>query len=120
MTTNKPDTWYVQKGVELADGWTTRPHNVELIIESMGGYAGSWRDPELQDALAAQLVRQVLSAGHQWCCETNVDPLGPPMTIRIWRADGGCFESEGTDRDSMDYIRAIVDSKVLSDELEGE
>ena len=56
---NKPDTWYVQKAVELADGWYDRGN--EFWHQNFGHLPYSYMflagNEPMRDALAAQLVR---------------------------------------------------------------
>lgn len=98
------DKQIIRKAVELADGWIIRPHNVELVIESLVGYAGTWRDQELRDALAAQLVRQVDDTSY---CE--IDIFRPCTGVQYKKEYTRAY---GTDR-TMNTLRAIVKSGVL-------
>ena len=83
---NKPDTWYVQKGVELL-GWDQGRY--EALIAKVG--------PDIvHDHIAAQLVRQYYAAVE---VEGSVNP------------DHYCVY----ERDPIGTIMMIVDSKVLSE-----
>ena len=108
---NKPDTWYVQKGVELADGW--------LAYDSFFAWPHSHHEchpydqdalpSHILDALAAQLARQ-----SEWtdnCAELNIRT----GEVELLRCDFKCFLICGPDR-TMNTIRCIVDSKVLEGE----
>ena len=57
---NKPDTWYMQKGAEIAIDWSAEPFGSQVMIscKDLEGSHPVWNLPETwQDALAAQLVR---------------------------------------------------------------
>ncbi len=104
------DQDYIRKAVELADGWAV--NKTGQTITSGGGYFGKVEDQEIQDALAAQLVRQidaldtkfVLMDGHGLIIIQDVNTIG----------DAVC-RVEGPDR-TMNTLKAIVDSGVLNKE----
>lgn len=101
-------TDYIKKAVELAEGWGFPSESQFLpgsppIAESPSGYMGAIEaTPELLDALAAQLVRQV-------------DALGD---LKLVVSDDAAYFTNikiisiGPDR-TMNTIKAIVDSGVL-------
>ena len=105
------DQDYIRKAVELADGWNEGPQGLAggPVMESRSGYKGSFREQELLDALAAQLVRQVEGREQQslWVFTDH-------SVVDFWV--GGAAENrgyaEGPDR-TMNTIKAIVDSGVL-------
>ena len=113
------DEEYIRKAVELADGWEWCDGGFEddNIIESLSGYRGSIiATPELKDALAAQLVRQVDAlethrveshAASVMVYETHY-PVNHAIAVR-----------HGPDR-TMNTIKAIVDSGVLTATKQGE
>lgn len=113
----------IRKAVELAHGWSFADTGFEDddIVESLSGYRGSiTATPELKDALAAQLVRQVdalddyiVSIGNEEQ-PNRVVIYGPKF--RLFRGkivDGG--DVDGPDR-TMNTLRVIVESKVLEAE----
>ena len=104
-------TDYIKKAVELAEGWGFPSESQFLpgsppIAESPSGYMGAIEaTPELLDALAAQLVRQVEGAGYGVCIQYGCVDLTKDMQVEsTW--------SGGPDR-TMNTIKAIVDSSVL-------
>ena len=118
MTTNKPDTWYVQRGVELADDFEIVSESDEWGVSiALPGHAEDMphivevRDglPRwMLDALAAQLVRQVDD-------EMAIQSVQTYQFRSVVTDSADTWSVEGPDR-TMNTIRAIVDSKVLEGE----
>ena len=108
------DNDYIRAAVKLADRWAIYMpgqfvnSNEGLAVESPCGYMGVLdATPELLDALAAQLVRQV-DAANKFHLATFVeftDIRSDNDLKRVARVEDG-------DR-TMNTIKAIVDSKVL-------
>lgn len=99
---------YIRKAVELADGWSIdkRGH----IHTALRGHFGFWEIQEIQDALAAQLVRQIDAPALDADLESTkfgVDLYLAPHSVKALVT----FECK-RDR-TMNTIKAIVDSKVL-------
>lgn len=118
LMTDKTDEWYLRKGVELADGFR---------VSTTGAGTPAWHGPDgfmvlvsglpttaYIDALAAQLRRQVrkLKQYHLTYSTTGEwirvsDSTGyPPIKVRT--------TAKGPD-ETMNTIKAIVDSGVLND-----
>lgn len=111
------DQEYILKAVELADGWRLNQFGQDLImVPGMAiGHVVKAGDPHaiVVDALAAQLRRQVNVTGKY------VVHIEPHMVIvcSISEKDGShrkVIETVADDGDeSMNTIKAVVDSKVL-------
>ena len=120
---NKPDTWYVQKGVELADGWEWNWGRAFSYINNMNcalwgdGHLSSEPKPWHLDILAAQLVEQVLDLTFDLSISIQGASFDAPgMWVEITDmqlSDTQRFEFDAKAHYSMNLIRAIVDSKVL-------
>ncbi len=116
------DDEYIRKAVELAEAW--RWHDDEDCPFIVGPFPlmdepANEASQIVLDALAAQLVRQVDAlGGDQWVleshyrrsCVTECDLYGMPKYE---------FHGRGPDR-TMNTIRAIVDSGVLTEQDKGE
>ena len=100
------DAWYVQKGVELANGFSYEPNGKfkSYVTGPDMDYEIDVIPAHFKDALAAQLVRQVDAS--EYTFSSNVDHGASVGLIK---------HIEGQDR-TMNTIRAIVDSKVLEGE----
>lgn len=106
------DTTYIRKAVELADGFQRRGHMVMVY-----GEIRMWlNNPGKMylDALAAQLVRQVDATG-----KYTVTTYESTSTVLNTSPGHLWIEATGPDR-TMNTIKAIVDSGVLSTGEDGE
>ena len=107
------DTDYIRKAVELADGIEFGDAEDELIIagEKITSRYGL-------DILAAQLVRQVLAAGHDITIEVQGSHFeAPGVWVSIHdpvKSEAHRREFDGRDNLDNNTIKAIVDSEVLS------
>lgn len=104
------DTWYVQKGVELCPDvypWDYWKRNL-----AYAGDSEEWHQIH-SDALAAQLVRQVDAINREPLLYCNIRYDSTSISeVHTGKILGRC---KGTNDRTMNTIRAIVDSKVLSD-----
>lgn len=105
----KSDEEYIREGVELADGWRLASDN-SVRGRSVG--LPPTEQPVL-DALAAQLVRQVDALdGHSM--EFGVDLRAFVRGPKFKAFYGHTIAQAGGDDRTMNAIKAIVDSEVLS------
>lgn len=113
----KTEQDYIREGVELADGWDCEIHGSQIssYIRSSEGYCGTTASRELLDALAAQLVRQVVELPSKFRGDTQIEGahmiIHPGLSTYIslpnrWHA------KEGTNT-AMNTICAIIDAEVL-------
>ena len=111
----------IRKAVELVDGWeieAEKDGRTWIMGSVFSGTIGAMKQPHL-DALAAQLVRQALAKGF----DIHIDIQGthfeaPGMWIEITDmklSSSQRFESDARFCIANNYIKAIVDSKVLDD-----
>ena len=102
------DQDYIRKAVELADGW--EPFN-SVAVKCRGDVMWTNLNDEDEtaqvtlDALAAQLVRQVVGVD-------GIEVIVQHGEAALWAFDSMLGSSKGPDR-TMNTIKAIVDSGVL-------
>ncbi len=118
-------TDYIRKAVELADGFAIRPFHDNGYIFTYPGIGG---DPQelicgldnlpqwFKDALAAQLVRQVSEAGGSVRIHTGFPSQVPSLSghVTVYDEEWNPVHRNEHAGDTMNTIKAIVDSKVLA------
>ena len=117
------DIEYIREAVKLADGWERKMLGYFKCPMSRNLPNGPKHKiaygPGL-DALAAQLVRQALANGFDFSIEIQGSHFeAPGCWIVIHdpiRSEQHRFESDAREDIAINKIRAIVDSKVLTNE----
>lgn len=115
--TDKTDEWYLRRGVELADGWSDRDFDDGVIFGELSDewYLQDFGWPQsMLDAIAAQLVRQLLAAGYDISTETQGAHFeAPGIWITIHdpvKSERHRYEYDARDHEEHDaIIKAIVD-----------
>lgn len=109
------DQAYIRAGVELADGFSTDEDDFDVYA------ALSPRGQRWLDALAAQLVRQVLATNKTYLIETLGRNRDFTTKFFFYAEKTGPISDDHPDpivisgKDhTMNTIKAIVDSKVLN------
>jgi hypothetical protein len=100
------DQDYIRKAVELADGWWFYSDGTYRVDFLVGTFTLSDIPQGHQDALAAQLVRQVDAAKYQMIIYSG----SQSEIYDVYEQDKG--RASGPDT-TMNTIKAIVDSNIL-------